>query len=610
MPSLVPIKFRTELAKQFHRSITNTINVPDLDSLTTIQDTIFTYTSVAGQTTFSGSDDNGEILSYVVGRINVFLDGEKLGTGDYIANSGTSVILTTPASAGQVVSILPLELYVYPNPSDFYHVFLGRTIPWENGQDGVAAPIPTDIRKLESETTRNILGIKRITPSDIAFLIPRINWAENTIYTAYTDDLDISESNFYVLTTSYRIYKCIVSSGNISLIQPDHILPGPVEYSDGYQWQLLYEIPISERVKFLTEDYIPVRFFSTSGSFDHNGVVDKINVITGGGGYTSVPSVIILGDGVGATASASIENNAIKTITVTNGGEGYTFASVYIIGGGGIGATAEADLVGADLPSKINQTVASYAKSNGAGINVVKIVSGGSGYSNNAKIIVTGDGEGAIFEPIRSTVSNTSGVITGIRIINRGSGYTFAQLSVQDTTGSGANLVPVIEPAGGHGSNIPQELFATTIGISANIETTLTDFFIDNDYRQIGLIKNIKTYNENTLHTEDTGTSCFIVEGISSQADFDDVITTTSGGKFTVVKHLAGTQKYFLHPIIDKIATDDSWINITKGTSGSIIGITFPEISVKSGELIYYKNILPTKRQEGQIEQLKLYLSF
>ena len=71
-------------------------------------------------------------------------------------------------------------------------------------------------------------------------------------------------------------------------------------------------------------------------------------MINGGSGYSrdNPPEVAITGDGVNASAMATVdENGAIRNITVTNAGSGYTSAEVVISGSGG--ATAKANIVGA-----------------------------------------------------------------------------------------------------------------------------------------------------------------------------------------------------------------------------------------------------------------------
>ena len=53
-------------------------------------------------------------------------------------------------------------------------------------------------------------------------------------------------------------------------------------------------------------------------------VVQSINLINPGSGYTSGPTVQIFGDGVGAAATANMANGTIGIVTITGGGSGYT----------------------------------------------------------------------------------------------------------------------------------------------------------------------------------------------------------------------------------------------------------------------------------------------
>jgi hypothetical protein len=54
--------------------------------------------------------------------------------------------------------------------------------------------------------------------------------------------------------------------------------------------------------------------------------VDTIDVINPGYGYQSAPTITILGDGSGATATATIINGSISKITIVNSGNNYTQA--------------------------------------------------------------------------------------------------------------------------------------------------------------------------------------------------------------------------------------------------------------------------------------------
>jgi len=56
-----------------------------------------------------------------------------------------------------------------------------------------------------------------------------------------------------------------------------------------------------------------------------NGV-ESISILNPGFGYQDTPTVTILGDGTGATATAKISGGSIQSITITNAGNGYTSA--------------------------------------------------------------------------------------------------------------------------------------------------------------------------------------------------------------------------------------------------------------------------------------------
>ena len=74
------------------------LGIPASGVTTTAYRTITEYTATAGQTTFTPP-------SYTVGFINVFRNGVMLGTADYTASNGTSVVLTNACTSGDLVVI-------------------------------------------------------------------------------------------------------------------------------------------------------------------------------------------------------------------------------------------------------------------------------------------------------------------------------------------------------------------------------------------------------------------------------------------------------------------------------------------------------------------------
>lgn len=74
------------------------LGVPVTGVVTTAYRTVTEFTATAGQTTFTPP-------SYTVGYINVYLNGVLLGSADYTATNGTTVVLATGASAGNLVTV-------------------------------------------------------------------------------------------------------------------------------------------------------------------------------------------------------------------------------------------------------------------------------------------------------------------------------------------------------------------------------------------------------------------------------------------------------------------------------------------------------------------------
>lgn len=66
----------------------------------------YRYIATAGQTTFSGTDSNGNTLSYDAGFIDAYVNGVRLDQTDYTASSGTSFVLSSAAVVNDEVNIV------------------------------------------------------------------------------------------------------------------------------------------------------------------------------------------------------------------------------------------------------------------------------------------------------------------------------------------------------------------------------------------------------------------------------------------------------------------------------------------------------------------------
>ena len=70
----------------------------------------YIYTATAGQTTFSGADDDGNTLAYDVASgtafADIYLNGVKLAPSDFTATNGTSIVLGSGASLNDIFQVV------------------------------------------------------------------------------------------------------------------------------------------------------------------------------------------------------------------------------------------------------------------------------------------------------------------------------------------------------------------------------------------------------------------------------------------------------------------------------------------------------------------------
>lgn len=72
----------------------------------------YKYTATSSQTTFSGSDDNANSLSYTQDNIIVTLNGVVLENGtDYTATTGTSIVLASGAALNDEINIIAFKSF-------------------------------------------------------------------------------------------------------------------------------------------------------------------------------------------------------------------------------------------------------------------------------------------------------------------------------------------------------------------------------------------------------------------------------------------------------------------------------------------------------------------
>ena len=259
-----------------------------------------------------------------------------------------------------------------------YYLGIGRSEDWDSTD---TPPNPTntlrDIRNYKLNQQAMKLG------EDVSFVIPRYNWNSGTVYSAYDDAVSGYPSNaYYVMTDELQVYICLQQGKNNSgisvpsTVEPSGVDLEPQTKADGYVWRYLYSISAGRAQKFQSANYQPVEFIKQDAtsltaqqSEQRNtqyaavrGEITGIEIVNGGSGYTSIPTVSVIGRQVTydgeppktATATATISGGAVVKIEMNDSshlgvdgksyGRGYQAASVSITGGGGSGATARAVL--------------------------------------------------------------------------------------------------------------------------------------------------------------------------------------------------------------------------------------------------------------------------
>ena len=119
------------------------LGIPVTGVTTTAYRTVTEFTATASQTTFTPP-------SYTVGFINVYLNGVLLGSADYTATNGTTVVLTTGASAGNLLTVesflVSSVLNAIPNTAGSILLsgsVVTGTLPVANGGTGVTTSTGT-----------------------------------------------------------------------------------------------------------------------------------------------------------------------------------------------------------------------------------------------------------------------------------------------------------------------------------------------------------------------------------------------------------------------------------------------------------------------------------
>ena len=420
-----------------------------------------------------------------------------------------------------------------------YYIGIGKSDQYSDADDNVINPVQT--LQEEREFRNNLQSIIKVGAASL--VIPRFNWSAGSTYSAFTDSVvGIPTNSYYVLTEDNHVYICLKTGTGSSSVQPNYAdniqnpgqqITSTFETADGYRWKYLYELSASDTSSFLSASFIPVKKVFGGGV---------------GGAETSQVSV-----------QAAAVNGKVIGFVIDSAGAGYSSAPTVTVVGDGVGAISG------------TPTLA------GGGVSVISIDSAGGG----------------------------------------GSGYTFADTIVSGgSPDKPAKIRPVIAPIGGIGADARQDLKAKSIMFNAKPTGTNTNtFIIDQDFRQIGLIRSM-------------GDSADAIDPISSAAEKAlRIVPVADTTKFSVDDEVtAGSGTTLAKGFVDEIGTGQILIHQNSRTGfntfqngetitggGGPTTINGDELKSTAdphtGQLLYIENRAAISRTSTQTEDIKIVIT-
>ena len=458
---------------------------------------------------------------------------------------------------------------------NYFHLAVGRSQQWQPSTNEDNAPDPANTEREERLFRYNMQSVKAI--ESFSYVVPLKDWTANTEYSAFNDNVAGQPStSYYVRTADNNVYLCIRTGKNalgatqVSTVKPDHTSLALPILADGYIWKYMYTISTADANKFLSTEFMPLRYVDSAASTDPYfgqytvqnaaipGQIVGYRVVEKGGIYTSAPAITIVGDGKNARARAILNST------------------------GGIEAVEVDDSDGAGSPAANGTTPAGYPF--------------GTGY-NQANVVVSS-----------------------------------SSLSVG---GTAAQVVPIFAPAGGLGANAIKDLRSTSIMFNVKPESTVDGtWLVDNDYRQVGLLKNIEDYNSpGTKFTGTSGIAMWRMQLTSSPGDGDPATgyainfgnsNRIVGGDSDAVAWLD-----FYNDSNELWYHQDEYTGFTRFRNGEEVtirnatgtGLSYsastltiadaeivPDVNRYSGDLMFINNFATVTRDRGQTEDIKLVI--
>lgn len=495
------------------------------------------------------------------------------------------------------------------------YFFISRVSEW-SATDTPATPVD-NIQENDFDVWRTMIAMKKVGTADISFAVPRYNWETGKRYRMYDAsdttlyDAPAAANTFYVMNSNYNVYKCLFNNKNaLSTVEPSGTPTSSIiNTADGYRWKYMYTIESGARLKFLSNDWMPVKTISTddgSAQYDvqtnaSNGSIEVIKLTAAGSNYKS---------DMGTIAAAFANTTEYKLATSANTTSSiYTGSSIFLTGGTGSGQVREITGYTGD----VRKIKIASAFSPAADATTTYVI--------GPKITITGDGNSAT---AYANVHN--GVVNYINMVSTGDSYSNGTITItaNSTHGSGATASAIISPQGGHGKDPINELGGHNVILNTLLTGSESDTFMDvNNFRIVGLVKDPIVKSTQVVassSTYDLTTRLHINNAGNGNFNQDEIVTGgTSGAKGKIAQFINinshPTAANGIMRLIDTNGTFTVGETITSANTSltaTIVtgGVTTPPIESFKGDVIYRENRSPVTRSSDQIEDIKLVVKF
>lgn len=295
-----------------------------------------------------------------------------------------------------------------------YYLFVGRPQAFSSGTGGgtdSAPPTPLDNVQDEMMYFRDMIAAKKITASDVSYVVPRHDWTTGTVYDYYRadygatvnsatvttiaggTDMFATTTKMFVRSSANNVYKCMSNnSGAASTVEPTGTSTSELTTGDGYVWKYMYSLTATEASNFLTTDFMAVHTDSTVSAAAVDGAVRHYHIANGGAGYTNgtYSTQTLRGDGSSGTFTVTVAGGAVTSVVAVAAGTGYTFADCKIDSISGIGTPSTSAVVTPIIGPK-----------NGHGYNAIEELGGFYVMTNTTLSGTAGSGDFVVDQDFR-----------------------------------------------------------------------------------------------------------------------------------------------------------------------------------------------------------------